>query len=65
MDIQSILDSIPTLSAADMNSRRKFAQRYTLVFLRKGPAPRDDEARNERLQLENLQHLTKPQMVGR
>ena len=65
MDIQSLLDSIPTLSAADMSSRRQFAQRYTLVFLRKGPAPRDDKVRNERLQLEHLQHLTKPQMVGR
>ena len=65
MDIQSLLDSVPTPSAADMANRRKFAQRYTLVFLRKGPAPRDDETRNERLQLEHLQHLTKLQMVGK
>jgi len=65
MDIRSLLDSIPTPSAADMNSRRQFARRYMLVFLRKDPAPRDDKARNERLQLEHLQHLTKLQMVGR
>jgi uncharacterized protein YciI len=65
MDLQAVLDSIPTPSAADMASRRQFAQRYTLVFLRKGPAPRDDEARNERLQLEHLQHLTKLQMAGK
>lgn len=65
MNIQSLLDSVPTPSAADMASRRQFARRYTLVFLRKGPAPRDDETRNERLQLEHLQHLTKLQMVGK
>jgi uncharacterized protein len=65
MDIQSLLDSVPTPSAADMASRRQFARRFTLVLLRRGPAPRDDEARNERLQLEHLQHLTKLQMVGR
>jgi uncharacterized protein YciI len=65
MDIQSLLDSIPTPSAADMADRRQFARRYTLVFLRKGPAPRDDETRNEHLQLEHLQHLTKLQIAGK
>ena len=65
INIQSLLDSVPTPSAADMAQRRQFGQRYTLVLLRKGPAPRDDEARNERLQLEHLQHLTKLQMVGK
>lgn len=64
MNIQSLLDSVPTPSAADMANRRQFARRYTLVFLRMGPAPRDDEARNERLQLEHLQHLAKLQIVG-
>lgn len=53
----SILDSIPTPSAADMADLRQFARRYTLVFLRKGPASRDDETRNENLQLGHLQHL--------
>jgi uncharacterized protein YciI len=48
-----------------MAGRRKLARRYTLVFLRQGPAPRDDEARNERLQQEYLQHLTKLQMLGK
>ena len=65
MNIQSLLDSVPTPSAADMASRRQFARRYTLVFLRKGPAPHDDEANNEQLQLEHLQHLTKLQMLGK
>jgi uncharacterized protein YciI len=65
MDIQSLLASVPTPSEADMASRRQFARRYTLVFLRQGPALRDDEARNQRLQLEHLQHLTKLQMVGK
>ena len=64
MDIQSLLESDPTPSEADMAGRRKFARRYTLVFLRNGPAPRDDETRNERLQLQHLQHLTKLQMLG-
>jgi uncharacterized protein YciI len=48
-----------------MTARRDLARHYTLVFLRRGPAPRDDEARNERLQLEHLQHLTKLQMAGK
>jgi uncharacterized protein YciI len=65
MDIQSLLDSVPTPSAADLARRRQFARQYTLVFLRQGPAPREDESRNERLQLEHLQHLTKLQMVGK
>jgi uncharacterized protein YciI len=65
MDINTLLESIPTPSVADLEERRKLAQRYTLVFLRKGPAPREDEARNERLQIEHLQHLTKLQMLGK
>lgn len=65
MDIQALLDGVPTPGAADMDIRRESARRYTLVFLRMGPAPRDDETRNERLQLEHLQHLTKLQMVGK
>ena len=65
VDLQALLDSIPTPSAEEMAGRRAFAQRYTLVFLRKGPAPRDDAARNERLQLEHLQHLTKLQIAGK
>jgi uncharacterized protein YciI len=48
-----------------MAARRQFARRYTLVFLRGGPAPRDDEARYERIQIEHLQHLTKLQMAGK
>lgn len=65
MDIDSLLASIPTPSEADMAERRESARRYTLVFLRKGPAPRDDEALNERLQLQHLQHLTKLGMLGK
>jgi uncharacterized protein YciI len=64
-DIQSLLASIPTPTADDMAARRKWARQYTLVFLRRGPAPRDDEERNDRLQLEHLQHLTKLQMLGK
>ena len=65
MDLESLLSSIPTPSESDMANLRQFAQRYTLVFLRRGPAPRDDEARNERLQFEHLQHLTKLQLLGK
>ena len=65
MDIHALLDGIPTPSAADMASRRKFARRYSLVFLRKGPAPLDDETLNERIHLEHLQHLTKLQLLGK
>lgn len=54
-----------TPSAEDTRNRRHLAQRYTLVFLRKGPAPPTDEALNERLQLEHLQHLTKLQLLGK
>ena len=66
MNIKSLLDGIPTPSAADMTSRiQQLGRRYTLVFLRNGPASRDDEARNARLQLEHLQYLTKLQLVGK
>ncbi len=65
MDIQALLDTVPAPTAAEMEKRRQHARNYTLVFLRRGPAPRDDEARNEQLQLEHLQHLTKLQMLGK
>lgn len=47
MDIQTLLAGVPTPSEAEMAGRRQFGRRYTLVHLRQGPAPRDDEARNE------------------
>ena len=65
MDIEALLSSIPTPTTEDMAARRKFAQRYTLVYLRNGPASREDEARNERLHLGHLQHLTKLQLAGK
>jgi uncharacterized protein YciI len=65
MDIQALLNSIPTPTPAEMAARRHLARRYTLVFLRLGPAPRDDEERNERLQTEHLQHLAKLQLAGK
>ncbi len=65
MDIETLLASIPTLSAAEVASRIPLARHYTLVFLRQGPASRDDQARNERLQLEHLQHLMKLLMLGK
>jgi len=49
-----------------MASRRQLARRYTMILLREGPAPRDDDqARDERLQFEHLQHLTKLQLLGK
>lgn len=48
-----------------MASRRQFARRYTLVFLRRGPAYRDDEARDDQLHVAHLQHLTKLQLLGK
>jgi uncharacterized protein len=65
MDIEALLASVPTPSAADMENRKPLIHKYTLVFLRKGPASREDAARNERLQLEHLQHLTKLQILGK
>lgn len=65
MNIAELLASVPTPSADDMLARRSLARRYTLVFLRKGPADRSEEARNEQLQLEHLQHLTKLQVLGK
>ena len=65
MNIQSLLDEIPTPTEADMANRRQFARRYTLVLLRQGPASRTDDTDNERLHLEHLQHLTKLQMLGK
>ena len=65
MNVAELLASVPTPSTDDMLARRSLARRYTLVFLRKGPADRTDEARNEQLQLEHLQHLTKLQVLGK
>jgi uncharacterized protein YciI len=65
MDIDALLNSIPTPTEADMKRLRQGAHQYTLVFLRQDPASRTDEARNERLQLEHLRHLTKLQLLGK
>ena len=65
MDIETLLASLPTPSAREMADRRQRARRYTLVFLRKGPAPPEGEARRERIHLEQLQHLTKLQVLGK
>jgi len=65
MNVQELLDGIPTPTEEEMIARRQFAQRFTVVFLRKGPASRDAEKRNERLQLEHLQHLPKLQISGK
>jgi uncharacterized protein YciI len=65
MNIQSLLDSVPAPSAADMADRRQLGRRYTLVFLRKGSASGDDGPGDEQLHLEHLQHLTKLQLLGK
>jgi uncharacterized protein YciI len=65
MDIDALLNSIPAPTKADMERLRQGAHQYTLVFLRQGPTPRDDEERNARLQLEHLQHLAKLQLLGK
>ncbi len=65
MDIESLLASVPTPTPEFMQAWRLRAQHYTIVLLRQGPAPRDDEARNERLQFEHLQHLTKLQLLDK
>lgn len=65
MDIEALLTSVPTPSAEDLAAQRKHARRYTLVLLRRGPASRDDDERNDRLQLEHLQHLARLQAVGK
>ncbi len=65
MDISELLASVPTPSVDDLNEQRKLARNYTLVFLRKGPTSREDEVRNQRLQLEHLQHLSKLQTLGK
>jgi uncharacterized protein YciI len=65
MDILELLASVPIPSTDELNRQRSLARYYTLVFLRKGPASRSDVARNERLQLEHLQHLAKLQILGK
>lgn len=65
MDIDVLIASVPAPTEEEMAERRSGAHRYTLVFLRKGPAPRDDEARNQRLQTEHLQHITKMHILGK
>ena len=65
MDVDVLLGSVPTPSADEMLRRRGLAQKFTLVFLRLGPASHDDDERNERLQDEHQQHLTKLQLLGK
>jgi uncharacterized protein YciI len=65
LNVEAVLAGVPMPTQEGMARRREWARRYTLVFLRNGTAPRDDEARNERLHLEHLQHLTRLQMAGK
>ena len=64
MDVHALLAGLPTLGEAELAAQVELAQRYTLVFLRRGPAQRDDEARSEALQLAHRQHLAKLQALG-
>ena len=64
MDIESLRNSIPTPTEAQMLERRKLARKYTLVLLREGPASREDEEHKRQVHLEHLQHLTKLQLAG-
>ena len=48
-----------------MAGRRNVGQRYTLVFLRKGPTYYQKDENSDQLQLAHLQHLTKLQLVGK
>ncbi|HWQ04158.1 MAG TPA: YciI family protein [Longilinea sp.] len=64
MDIDKLLASIPTPGVEDVEKRKQWAIQYTLIFLRAGPAQRDDLERNERLQIQHLQHLAKLQQLG-
>lgn len=56
---------LPPPSPAEDAAIRARARQYTLVFLGRGPAPRDDETRNARLQAEHLQHLYTLQKLGK
>ncbi len=64
MQISARLEQIPAPGPEEIAARIKLARHYTLVLLRQGPAPRDDEQRNQRLQLEHLQHLMRLQTLG-
>jgi len=65
MELEALLRSIPTPTQAEMQALREGARQYTLVFLRKGPASREDEAREQHFQTLHLQHLTKLQILGK
>jgi uncharacterized protein YciI len=65
MDPETLLNSIPTPTEADMLALRKGARKYTLVLLHRGPASREDEVRNAHFQTLHLQHLTKLQVAGK
>lgn len=63
--IMELIASFPPPTPAEDAAIRARARQYTLVFLRRGPASRDDEARNARLQAEHLQHLYTLQKLGK
>jgi len=61
----ALIANIPPPTPAESEALRARARQYTLVFLRRGPASRDDEARNARLQAEHIQHLYTLQKLGK
>jgi hypothetical protein len=65
MNVTALLDSIPTPSAEEVNQHNSRARHYTLVFLRKGPADRSDEAQETRMQLEHIQYRMKLHLLGK
>jgi len=65
ISVEAVLAGIAMPTREDMARRREWARRYTLVFLRAGGPPSDDEADNERLQVAHLQHLIRLQMAGK
>jgi len=65
MNIDSLLQSIPTPTEAEMLERRNLARRYTIVFLRQGLNSGGDETLDQKIHIEHLQHLTKLQLLGK
>jgi uncharacterized protein YciI len=59
------LEEYPAMQPADIARMVELAKNYALVILRKGPASRENEEKNERLQLAHLQHLAKLQLSGK
>lgn len=64
-DLDSLLEGVPPATDADVKAMIQRGRPYTVVFLKRGPAPIQDEVEEQRAQGAHLRHLARLRAAGK